>query len=407
MSAPGSLPPAGRLGWFTPPRLIMAVFFVQAVAMTNWFPRIPDVQQRLGLSPGELSVCLLAMSLGTFVTTIFNGPLIARFSARTMMAIGMCTYYVGLALPGLAWSGPTLFAFLFAIGVCYVMVDVAMNVEAARLQDAVGRRIMSTCHGFWSVGAVVGSVMGAQFAEAGVPTWLHLLIVGLLMLPLGLMAVRALPVLAPARAPDTGRRPLIAFPTLALAGACLYVFGAVLAELSARNWGAAFLRDVLGTSAAATGWGLGIFSLTMAAGRLAGDRLTDRFGPVALGRFCAVIGVVGMVALVLANGLPLALAGFAAIGFGVSVGFPLAVSAAAAHGDRPPAINVASVALVAYSGSLVGPPLVGFVADAVGLRIGLAALLPLMVLSALFAGALGPAAVKRGAGGPGGTRAAP
>ena len=389
MSTPDSLPVAPRAAWITPPRLIMAVFFAQAVAMTNWAPRIPDVQRHLGLSPGELSICLLGMSLGTFGMTIFNGPLIARFSARTMMAIGMCAFCAMLMLPGLAWNGPALFVLLFVMGASYVIVDVAMNVEAARIQDAVGRRIMSTCHGFWSIGAVVGSIMGAQFAEAAVATWLHLALVGIIVLPLGLIVVRALPVLPVARAAPTGRRPVIAFPTLALAGVCIYIFGAVLAELSVRNWGAAFLRDALGTSAAATGWGLGLFSLTMALGRFAGDRLTDRYGPVALGRFCAFIGVAGMAALAFANGLPMALAGFAALGFGVSVGFPLAVTAAAAHTDRPPAINVASVALIAYSGSLVGPPLVGFVADGAGLRIGLAALLPLMVLSALFAGSLG------------------
>jgi fucose permease len=216
-----------------------------------------------------------------------------------------------------------------------------------------------------------------------------LLIIAVLCLAVGLVPVRALPQLAPQQAPQAGKRPLVAFPTLALAGVCIYVFGAVLAELSARNWGAAFLRDALGTSAAATGWGLGLFSLMMAAGRLSGDRLTDRLGPAVLGRICAWTAVAGMVALVLADGLPLALVGFAALGFGVSVGFPLAVSAAAGYRDRPAAINVASVALIAYSGSLVGPPLVGFVANGAGLRIGLASLLPMMVLSALFAGALG------------------
>jgi MFS family permease len=390
--------------WLTPPRLIMAVFFIQAVVMTNWFPRIPDVQQRLGLTPGQLSICLFGLSLGTFVMTIFNGPLIARLSARTMMAVGMCTYYAALVLPGLAWDGPSLFFLLLVLGACYVIVDVAMNVEAARIQEAGGRRIMSTCHGFWSVGAVLGSVVGAQFAQASVATWLHLLIVGALALPFGLATVRALPVQEQKQGPAGGRRLAVAFPTLALAGVCIYVFGAVLAELSARNWGAAFMRDTLGTSAAATGWGLGVFSLTMAAGRLAGDRLTDRFGPAVIARVCSVTGVAGMVALVLANGLPLALVGFAAVGFGVSVGFPLAVSAAAAHTHRTPAINVASVALIAYSGSLVGPPLVGFVADSAGLRVGLASLLPLMVLSALFSGAVGkakpaPAAINAGEGG--------
>lgn len=389
MSAAQGRPAAMRAGWFTPPRLIMAVFFVQAVSMTNWAPRIPDVQQRLGLSPGQLSICLLSMSLGTFVMTVFNGPLIARFSARTMMAVGICAFCASLVLPGLAWDGPTLFVFLFVVGASYVICDVAMNVEAARIQDAVGRRIMSTCHAFWSIGAVVGSVMGAQFAEAAVPVWQHLLIVGILCLPLALAPVRALPILPTEQAAPAGKRPLIALPTVALAGVCIYIFGAVLAELSVRNWGAAYLRDALGTSAAATGWGLGAFSLTMAVGRLAGDRLADRVGPVVLGRICAFTAVAGMAALVAASGLPLALAGFAAIGFGVSVGFPLAMTAAAGHRDRPPAINVASVALIAYSGSLVGPPLVGLVADGAGLRIGLASLVPLMALSALFAGSLG------------------
>ena len=129
--------------------------------MTNWFPRIPDVQQRLGLSPGELSICLLGMSLGTFVMTVFNGPLIARFSARTMMVVGMCVFYATAdRCPGWRGTARRLFVFLFLLGAGYVIVDVAMNVEAARIQDAVGRRIMSTCHGFWSIGAVVGSVMG-------------------------------------------------------------------------------------------------------------------------------------------------------------------------------------------------------------------------------------------------------
>ena len=388
MSMSGSLPAAARGGWFTPPRLIMAVFFFQSLAINNWFPRIPDVQQRLGLSPGALSLCLLAMSLGTFGMTIFNGPLIARFSARTMMTIGFVSFGSLFVLPGLAWDGPSLFVFLFVMGAAFVIIDVAMNVEAARIQDSVGRRIMSTCHGFWSIGAVVGSVMGAQFAQAGVATWLHLLITGAIVLVLGLLAVRSLPVLSAGEALPAGKRPLIAFPTLALAGICIVIFGAVLAELSVRNWSAIFLREVLGTSAAATGWGLGLFSLTMAAGRLVGDRLTDRFGPVALGRFCGFTGVIGMATLAFANGLPMALVGFAAIGFGISLGFPLSITAAAAHTDRPPAINVASVALIAYSGSLVGPPLVGFVADGAGLRIGLAALLPLMLLSALFAGSL-------------------
>jgi MFS family permease len=119
-----------------------------------------------------------------------------------------------------------------------------------------------------------------------------------------------------------------------------------------------------------------------------GDRLADTLGPVAVGRLCAGAAVAGVLAVVFAGNLTVAIAGFALLGVGVSVGFPLAVSAAAALPERTPAANVASLSLIAYSSTLVGPPLVGFIAESGGLRFGLAAILPLMVLSALFAGAL-------------------
>ncbi len=372
----------------TPTRLIMAVFFVQALSLTNWFPRIPDVQARLGLGPAELSICLIGGSLGSLCVTFFTGPLIDRLSPRVTMLLGMCLFYVSLTLPGWTWDAPSLFVALALMGASYVTVDVAMNVEAARIQETGGKRILSTCHGFWSLGSVAGSVIGAQFAQADVRSWLHLLIVAVVSLPVGLMLVRALPSIDAAPAAEHPRRPVMALPSMAMVGVCIYAFGVILAELTTRNWGAVYLRETIGTSAAATGWGLGIFSLMMAAGRLAGDRLTDRIGAVALGRLCAATAVLGVLALVTAQNLPLALMGFGAIGLGVSVGFPLSVSAAAARGDRPPAINVATLSLIAYSGSLVGPPLVGFVAQGAGLRTGLATLLPLMMLSAFFAGEL-------------------
>ncbi len=380
--------PAAAVAWVTPTRLIMAVFFVQAFSLTNWFPRIPDVQARLGLGPAELSICLIGMSLGSFCVTFFTGPLVDRLSPRKTMLVGMVLFYVALTLPGWTWDAPSLFVALALMGASYVVVDVAMNVEAARIQETGGRRILSTCHGFWSLGSVAGSVIGAQFAQADVRAWLHLLIVARRQPAGGADAGTGAAGHARHTGADRPRRPMLALPSMAMVGVCIYAFGVILAELTTRNWGAVYLRETIGTSAAATGWGLGIFSLMMAAGRLAGDRLTDRIGAVALGRLCAATAVAGVLALVTAQNLPMALVGFAAIGLGVSVGFPLSVSAAAARGDRPPAINVATLSLIAYSGSLVGPPLVGFVAQGAGLRIGLATLLPLMVLSALFAGEL-------------------
>jgi MFS family permease len=373
--------------WLTPARLTMALFALQAATGLNWFPRIPDVQHALGLGPAELSIAMLGMPIGGFITMSFAARFVERFTARGVLMAAWPLYCVALALPGWAWNTASLFAALFLMGATYVLNDLAINVEATRIQQQIGRRIISRCHGFWSVGSIVGSVVGAAFAQAAVDTRWHLLIVAVVMAPAGVALARILPVLPPQK-DDGVRKPIIAFPSVAMAGLCIFAFGVILAELTTRNWGAVYLRETIGASAAWTGIGYGLFSAFMAGGRLLGDTLTDRYGPVIIGRICGVVSIVGIFALVVATGLPFAIIGFAAIGLGISVGFPLAVAAAAGQSDRSPAINVAALSLIAYSGSLIGPPLVGFVAQGWGLRVGLAATLPVMIVSVLYAGSL-------------------
>jgi MFS family permease len=382
----GTMPTAGA--WLTPARLVMAAFFVMSLGLNNWFPRIPDAQVALGVGPAELAVALLGMPVGGLVMTLASARLIELLSARRALITGFLAFGLTALLPGLAWSVPTLFVALFTMGGAYVLIDIAANVEASRVQADIGRRIMATCHGFWSLGSMVGLVSGSLFAQWDVPTSLHMLVTMVLTVPAGMWIATRLPAFDVKPAANGKRAPVISLPTLSMAGLCIFAFGVILAELTARNWGAIYLRDVVGASPAATGVGFAAFSLGMATFRLLGDRLTERFGPAALGRFCAVAAVVGVLLVIVATNLPIAVAGFALLGVGVSLGFPLAIAAAATLPERTPAANVASLALVAYSGTLIGPPLVGFVAEGAGLRFGLAAILPLMVLSALFAGSL-------------------
>lgn len=374
--------------WLTPARLAMTLFFLQATLLNSWFPRIPDVQAKLGIGPAELSIALLAMSLGGFFTTFLVAKIIERLTARGSIVAGFIVCCILMLLPGWAWSVATLSAVLFLVGSTYFTMDLATNVEIARIQESLGRPIMSTCHGFWSLGSMLGLALGSGFAQAGVDVRWQMLIVGGIVMVLGVIAARALPVFDRTVPVKTERAPIVSLPSAGMIGLCVFAFGVMLAELTTRNWGAVYLREVVGASPAAAGVGFFAFSLFMAVGRFLGDRLTNRFGPVALGRFCAAMAVVGVVLLLVANNLPIAVAAFAALGVGVSVGFPLAVTAAASRGDRAPARNVAALALIAYTGSIIGPPLVGFVAQSAGLRAGLAAILPLMILSALFAGSL-------------------
>ena len=216
------------------------------------------------------------------------------------------------------------------------VVDVAMNVEADRIEASTGRRIMNTCHGFWSVGSIIGGLSGAAFASLEVDIRWHLAIVAAISLPIALfvaLATAAHPGRA-ARRPEE-RRFRIALPTLSLLPLCLFAFGMLLVEAAALDWSSVFLRSVMGATPFGAGIGFAAFTIAMAVGRFLGDWAAGRFGPVAVARGCGLIGLAGLVVLVTAPVFLLAVVGLAAIGLGVSVAVPLAVSAAASRGDRP------------------------------------------------------------------------
>jgi len=373
--------------WLTPARLIMAVYFAEAITYGTWFPRIPDIQAKLHLGPAALAIALLGSSTGGFISSTFAARIIERLTPRRTMMVGFAAYCLALQLPGWAWDTWSLLVALFVMGIMYVFIDLSMNVEAARIQDTVGRRIMSRCHGFWSLGSICGLLIGAAFAGWRTDFRWQALIVGIIAAPVGVLITGALPRLGPSLR-KTAREFPLTLPTIAMLPLSIFAFGCLLTEITTRNWGAVYLRDALGASPFVGGLGLAEFTLFMAIGRLTGDRLADRFGPVALGRAAAALAAVGLLLLLVAPNLPVAAVALAALGGGVSVGFPLTVSAAAARTDRSPARNVASLSAVSYVASVVGPALVGFVAQGAGLRWGLATIVPLMALAALFAGAL-------------------
>lgn len=374
-----------------PARLVMAVFFVLAIGFANWLPRIPDVQARLGVGPADLSIGLLGMPIGGLVALFAMGTIVEWLTPRRTIVVGFILLGLALCLPAWAWNVPSLFIALFLVGVFFPMVDVAMNVEANRIESAGGRRIMNTCHGFFSVGTALGALMGAGAAGIGLPIEWHLGIVGLATIAFALIVPPALPTLARVvTSADRRLRHILTLPTIGMMGACIFAFGMVLLEAGARNWSAVYLRDVFGGSPAAAGLGYSAFAVAMAVGRFFGDRLADRYGTTTLARVCVGLALAGTVILVTAASLPIGVIGFGLAGLGVSVAYPLTMTAVATRGDRPAAMNVAAFSLVGSLTALVAPPLVGLVAEAGGLRIGLATLLPPLVLSFIFTSHLVP-----------------
>ena len=376
---------AAAAGFVTPSRLVMAIFFLHAVGLANWFPRIPDLQAKLGIGPGELAVALLGMPLATVIAAPFAGTLIARHGPRRVLCLSLPLVTLGVALPAWAQDVATLFGALFLIGLAYPVVDIAMNVEANRIERAGGRRIMSTCHGCWSVGSVAGGLMATGFAAGHIrPEW-HLLIVAVVMSIPAVLIPRALPEV---RGGDESQRVTFTLPSRGILLLCGFVFGTLMMEATARNWSAVYVRDVVKASDVYAGLTYSAFAFFMALGRFAGDRLIDRFGPVPVARVCCGIAFLGILLVVLASSPVEVVIGFGAAGFGAALGFPLTVTAAASRGDRPPAVNVAAMQLIGVGAFLSNPPLIGVVAEFTNLRVGLAVMLPMILASALLAGEL-------------------
>jgi MFS family permease len=372
---------------FTPTRLIMVIFMMHSIIMTNWFPRIPDMQAKLQVGTGDLSLGLLGASIGTMVALPLAGQIVEWLSPRRAIFVAFIFYCLGFALVGWAWSVPSLFGALFLAGLFLPIVDVAMNVEADRIEGSLGRRIMNTCHGFWSVGSIIGGLTGAAFASLEVDIRWHLLIVGAVSLPIALVVATRLPRMAIEPKKANSPRFRIAIPTLSLVPLCIFAFGMLLVEAAALDWSSLFMRSVMGSTPLGAGIGFAAFTVAMAVGRFLGDWAAGRYGPVAVARSCGVIGLAGLIALVTAPFFLQAVLGLAAIGLGVSVAVPLAVSAAASRGDRPASVNVAALSLISFSGFMFEPPLVGYAAEWGGsLRIGIAMVIPAIVASILLAG---------------------
>jgi len=383
LPAGASAPPGA--GGLAPARLVMAVFVLHAFGFSNIWPRIPELQARLGIGPGELSIAMLGLPVATVLAVPFAGSLIASFGARSILRIALPITTISVALPGWAFDVTSLFVGLFIIGLSFPVVDIAMNVEADRIERSGGRRIMSTCHGCWSTGAVAGALAATGFVGLGIPPGWHLLVVALAGMPFAFLVPWLLPEVG--RSVATGR---IAFtlPSRGILGLCLFLFGMLMVEVTARNWGPVYVTEVVDAAPVYAGLTYTAFALFMALGRFAGDRVVDRYGPVRVARGSGLLAMAGMLLVVFAGTPVLVVIGFAAAGLGVATAFPLSATAAAGRGDLPPAVNVAALQVIGVGAFLITPPLIGGIAELAGLRVGVAIVLPMLVVSLLLAGEL-------------------
>lgn len=368
---------------------VTAVFLVLGMSEGVWAARIPAIKSGLHLSPGLLGLALLGPAVGCVLAMPATGAILASVAPRRVSQVGLVFLVALLPVTTLAGSAWQLFLVLMGWGAGIGMLDVSMNTEAAAVQDQLGRRVMSGFHGAYSVGGLAGSGLGAITAAANISARTAFVIAAIVMVVVGLFGTQAFAA-RPAHhehgQPARGSRwPRWSWALVALGAMS---FASFLGEGSAGNWSAVYLHSSLGAAPAVAAIGFSVFAVAMTAGRLCGDWLTDRTGPVRLVRLSAALAAIGFGGALLIGQVWSGLIGFGLLGAGLSVVVPLAFTAAAGMGRPGP--NLAMVTSCGYLGSLTGPAIIGGLAEVTSLPVALGSVVLLSGLIVVLAGALRP-----------------
>ncbi len=385
-----------RFGLALPPQItIFGAFFVYSFCMGSMFPRLPDIQRAMAVGEGQLGLALIGSAFGTLISLTFAGRFLEKFGYRRVLltAIPLLSVLYAASM----WAdGPLMFfLLLLPVGLTIGAIEIIINIEADRVEHAVGKRIMSRAHAFWSLGFFTAGMVGAFIAQMGISPQLHLAgMIPVILLVTLLLLGKFQP--APHRTgSSTEETPRLAKPTLTimmLVGVCL---SAMLMEGAGIDWSAIYMRDIFGAEPFWAGFAVAVVAGSQAFARFFADGFVERYSPVNVARTLLCVLGVGVIIVFLAPASWAAYLGFAMIGIGSSALFPLAMSAAAQQTDRPAAINVAALAQFSFTAFLLGPPLLGFVAEHYGIQWTFGVGLPLVALGLATAHVLAPRPVAK------------
>ncbi len=356
---------------------IYAVFFVESLVLGNWIPRIPDIKAALGLSDFTLGINLLAIPLGTLVSFL----LATRLLQKRGLKVGCQRWlplWALLLIPPVWMNAPWLFFIgLLAAGFAIGIVEVAMNTKADVIEREVGSRIMSRCHGFWSLGSMSGAMLGAIAAELGISAQWHFTLLLPFIALLGYVVASALPNDEPQTSAQepTEAAPAFKLPSRGILLLCLMPVGIMMIEGAFIDWSAVFMHSVMNASPMVIGITYAFFSVVMALTRLNGDAIAEHFGDFNVIVASGLAATSGIAVFALAPSIIWAFFGAALAGVGVAIVYPLAMSAAARRPGNA-TDNVAALSMVSFCAFLLAPPVIGMMSDWLGLRVALLLLVP-------------------------------
>jgi MFS family permease len=359
---------------------VSAAFLIHATVSGTWAPRLPAIKESLELSDGELGTALVGLAIGLLIGTRVAGAPVDRFGSRPVMRAGFPLLAATLLLPGLADSLIALFLSLLVLGLASGALDVAMNAQGIEVERHVRRPILSGLHGLWSVGLGIGAGLAALAAAIGAEPLEHFAVVAGVLALVSVVFLRGL-LAAQTAHPGAPDPPADVHWTPALLLLGVIAFCSFVGEGSASDWSAVYMTQELSASPALGAVAFAAFAVTMAIARFVADPLRGRLGNLALVRGGSLIAAAGLGLALLVHEPAAAIAGFALLGLGLAPVVPIAFSAAGDLDPRATGRLVGRVATLGYVGSVAGPIMIGWLAEATSLRaaLGLVVLLSLLI----------------------------
>lgn len=379
---------------------VFVAFAVGGVTLATWGPRLAGLRDDLRLGDAGIGLVLSGVTVGSISGLLASNPLLSRFGGRgtirlTLLAVAAGLVAVGTGA-GVAHSVPMTLVGFAVVGFGVGGLDVSINVEGSRVERAAGRTLMPLMHAGWSAGAVAGAAVGALCTALRVAYPWQFCVEAVLVALLAVVGLRGIPAAAEVPGSDVeGRAPLRTRLQAWLRGWTdarllligLVMLGVELGEGTANNWLTLAVHDGHGFAESVATWFFVAFAVGETAARLSGGPVVDRLGRVTTVRATTALGVVGLLLFIFGGGAPVVLVGTLLWSLGVSMGFPLGMSAAAESGPGPTA-RVSVVATIGYVANLGGPPVIGFLSQHFGLLNALFAVVVLLAAGFVFAGAL-------------------
>ena len=360
---------------------VAAIFFVNGFVTGSWAPQIPVFLTRLDISEFTLGLLILLFGAGAVSAMVWAGHLIPKHGSKTVTSLFAVAGSFGLLLVALAPNVPVAAVAMYIFGGTIGAMDVSMNANAVTVEKKLGRAIMSSSHGFWSLGGFVGGGLGG-IAIQNYGHLPHAAVVSVVAIAIVAFSLRHLLADLPV-AQEHKKFVLPRNPTVYVIGVMALL--SMNSEGAVLDWGALYLRQELGSDIATAGFAFGAFAGAMALMRFLGDGVRNRLGAVATFRISGVVAAAGMLVAGLAPSPWIAIAAFAISGLGIANMVPILFSAAGNQPGVSPGAGMSVVTTMGYSGILVAPSIIGFIGERTGFApvyIGIAVLLMLVFLAA-------------------------